>query len=190
MEYQSLIRDDMGLRQKTDLIRAQMNRLKQERKISKRDFWHSCREFRMAVSRGRVSLEGFVEDDKVNGNVNVNVNDNDNVTGRSSSSSSPCGEGTEDPEIEHAQRQKEQSTQIVHNSKEVYQKAERQKRKLEKEARDRVKNLQQQRNQLDRVRKDVQEMERELVQLEQGTKECEQISHGYEKGERLLFFLL
>ncbi len=165
-EYQKLIRGETAMSQKIDLIRGQMDNLKKARKVSRREFWQSCREFRIAVRRARVSLEGFSDDD-------------DTLDTGSYSRKGLA----EDEEMKEARLQKETSLHLLQESRKVYGKSEQEKRKLERGARERVENLQQQRNQLERVRMDVQNMERDLAQLEQETKECEQISDGFQKGE-------
>lgn len=192
---QNLVREEMESRQKADITKQQLSQNQEYRKIASREFRKSCREFRMAVRRARVSLEGF-EDDR------VGARDTYCTTGSDDGASFEYNRGIEDEcdngdddddnandaEMKQALHQKDTSTQLLKTAQESLERTNRIKNKLEKEARGRIENLQQQRNQLDRVRKDVQDMERELAELEQGTKECEQISEGYAKGEKRKLF--
>lgn len=194
---QNLVREEMESRQKADITKQQLSQNQEYRKIASREFRKSCREFRMAVRRARVSLEGF-EDDRVGArDMYCTTGSDDGYSfehnrGIEDECDNGDGDGDDDnandAEMKQALHQKDTSTQLLKTAQESLERTNRIKNKLEKEARGRIENLQQQRNQLDRVRKDVQDMERELAELEQGTKECEQISEGYAKGEKRKLF--
>jgi len=176
----------MQLKQKVQLLQTQIGHLQQERKDSRREFWQSCREFRMVVRRARVSLQGFADVDgncNANGNANANANGNNNGNGNGNGNNNA---NNNDEEMMQATSLQQEATLTRTNAKQALDQVKHAKKLLDDGALDRENNLYQQRNQLERVRRDVQEMERELAQLEQGTKEFEQISEGYAKGEYCL----
>jgi hypothetical protein len=188
LEYQNLIHQEAFKRETNERIQLQLERLKQNRKLSRREFLQLCREFRMAVRKARISLAGFEEDDRrkqehERGGMSVDSKSCPGYDCNAYGNDHDDNSDNQDHEMSEAIQQKQNSSQMLQTAQQRLQVAQTQHQNISKRANDRVDNLQRQRNQLERVRNDVAGMERELLLLEQDTKECEQISEGYAKGK-------
>jgi len=169
-EYKRLTQIELDLIQELQSLEQDVARQKAHRAQQRQEFLLTCREFRMRVKRGRISLE----------RLKLQKGTSPSLLLRNQQQEQQVEE--EKDEIELAREKKNESELILARVQESLSSFKKKKCKMDKDACDRVKNLQQQRKHLERVRSVVTEMEAEIHNLEESSKEYEEISNGYAKG--------